>query len=376
MKIINTIVKIVMFIVTFGGYAYMGVRAGQVSSGYENEVLVILFLFVFIYVAALLHIILHEGGHLLAGLATGYTFVSFRIGSLTWVKGEDKKIHLKKMTIKGTGGQCLMCPPTGPVEECPYVWYHLSGGLMNVGLGLLCLLVYVFFLPENYISSVLVQLFGLLGILLGLNNLIPVKNAGIQNDGYNLLDLSKNMDAKRCINLVLQLNALLTVADTFADLPKDLLEEIKSIDFSRIDITNASIANAYIMKSSIYFAEKDYDKVYEIHKHIIETPGVLEIFKNEAKCECLIYEITHGADKEVIEERYDKKLQQYVKATAMQPSRQRLMYAYYHLYVRDEKKAKEAYEKLEKTLQTYPVKADALLELEAATAIKDNTEAV
>lgn len=372
MKIINTIAKTVMYIISFAGYAYMGMRTAQVSSGYDQELLLLLLMFAYMYISLLLHIILHEGGHLLAGLATGYTFVSFRIGSYTWVKGEDGRIHIKKMMLKGTGGQCLMCPPACPVEECPYMWYHLAGGLMNLGLGILCVCLYAFFLPENPITFALFEIFGLIGILLGLNNLIPIKSAGIQNDGRNVIDLTGNTDAKRCINLVLQLNALLTMADTYADIPKELTDEIKSTDFSSMDLTNASVANAYIIKANIYFAEKDYDTMYALLKHIIETPGILEIFKNEAKCECLIYEILHGADKAAIEERYDKKLQQYVKATAMQPSRQRLLYVYYHVYEKDEKKAEEAFAKLEKTLKTYPVKADARLEFEAAKAVRDD----
>ena len=41
-----------------------------------------------------LHIILHEGGHLVAGLASGYKFVSFRIGSVLWIKiqGDRKSV--------------------------------------------------------------------------------------------------------------------------------------------------------------------------------------------------------------------------------------------------------------------------------------------
>ena len=77
---------------------------------------------IYLFVAMLIHTILHESGHLIAGLLTGYEYVSFRIGSLVWIKGKDNKLHLKKMKIKGTAGQCLMSPPQVPTEECPYVW--------------------------------------------------------------------------------------------------------------------------------------------------------------------------------------------------------------------------------------------------------------
>ena len=57
-----------------------------------------------------LQIVVHEAGHLVFGLLTGYQYSSFRIGSFMWVK-LDGKIRLKRYSMSGTGGQCLMAPP-------------------------------------------------------------------------------------------------------------------------------------------------------------------------------------------------------------------------------------------------------------------------
>ena len=62
------------------------------------------------FVALYAQIILHEGGHLLCGLLTGYQFVSFRIGSWMWQK-ENGRIRLRRFSLAGTGGQCLLAPP-------------------------------------------------------------------------------------------------------------------------------------------------------------------------------------------------------------------------------------------------------------------------
>ena len=62
------------------------------------------------YIAILFHILVHESGHLLFGLLTGYRFLSFRIGSLMWMK-EDRHLKMKRLSITGTGGQCLLVPP-------------------------------------------------------------------------------------------------------------------------------------------------------------------------------------------------------------------------------------------------------------------------
>ncbi|MBQ7998568.1 MAG: hypothetical protein IJ296_04510, partial [Bacteroidales bacterium] len=47
---------------------------------------VVLFSIIGFLVTLVLHITAHEGGHLAAGLLTGYKFVSFRIFSITFIK--------------------------------------------------------------------------------------------------------------------------------------------------------------------------------------------------------------------------------------------------------------------------------------------------
>ena len=57
-----------------------------------------------------LNVALHEAGHLICGLRSGYRFVSYRLGSLMWMR-ENGRIVLKRFSLAGTGGQCLMAPP-------------------------------------------------------------------------------------------------------------------------------------------------------------------------------------------------------------------------------------------------------------------------
>ena len=60
--------------------------------------------------AFLLQLILHEAGHLLFGLATGYRFASFRVGNLIWIK-TDGGLRRGTYRLAGTAGQCLLFPP-------------------------------------------------------------------------------------------------------------------------------------------------------------------------------------------------------------------------------------------------------------------------
>ncbi|HHX55469.1 MAG TPA: hypothetical protein GX705_03890, partial [Clostridiales bacterium] len=75
-----------------------------------TELIFYLFLLMlFIFLTMIFHIIIHEMGHLIFGLISGYKFVSFRVGSLM-LKKEKGKYVLKKFNIVGTAGQCLMGP--------------------------------------------------------------------------------------------------------------------------------------------------------------------------------------------------------------------------------------------------------------------------
>ena len=71
---------------------------------------VVLFSIIGFLVTLVLHITAHEGGHLAAGLLTGYKFVSFRIFSITFIRSA-RGIVIKRFKIGGTGGQCLLSPP-------------------------------------------------------------------------------------------------------------------------------------------------------------------------------------------------------------------------------------------------------------------------
>ena len=59
-----------------------------------------------------LQAILHEGGHLVCGLLSGYRFLSFRVGSFTLLR-QNGRLVLRRFYLPGTGGQCLLEPQTG-----------------------------------------------------------------------------------------------------------------------------------------------------------------------------------------------------------------------------------------------------------------------
>ncbi|MCM1504914.1 MAG: hypothetical protein NC127_06940, partial [Muribaculum sp.] len=89
-------------------------------------------------VAVVILIPVHEAGHLVCGLLSGYKFVSFRIFNLTFIK-VNGKTKVKKFSVAGTGGQCLLTPPDLPLEQIPTIWYNAGGVLANISVLILVL---------------------------------------------------------------------------------------------------------------------------------------------------------------------------------------------------------------------------------------------
>ena len=60
--------------------------AGQSENGLFSEIIPLALMLIGIYAAMLIQLIIHEAGHLIFGLMTGYRFSSFRVANLMWVK--------------------------------------------------------------------------------------------------------------------------------------------------------------------------------------------------------------------------------------------------------------------------------------------------
>lgn len=128
--------------------------------------------------ALVFQLFVHELGHLLFGLLSGYRFVSFRFGP-------------RLLAQCGLVCRCVMEPPALDRDGAfPITLYSLGGIILNMLFGL-------FFLWLYFISGgvLLLALFalpaGILGLGLGLMGALPFKGS----DGYNALWLSDDAQA-------------------------------------------------------------------------------------------------------------------------------------------------------------------------------------
>ncbi|WP_300702435.1 site-2 protease family protein [Bacteroides sp.] len=302
---------------------------------------IILTSFASFFIALFLQIILHEGGHLVCGLATGYTFVSFRIGNLTLIR-KDGKFLFKRFSIAGTGGQCLLAPPHKPLNEIPTAWYNMGGVLFNF-LSATIALIPIFCISgmPSYVVTFLV-IFSLAGYFLALMNGIPLKIGGIGNDADNMRLLLKNTESKQALMTQLQVNALLQEGVRLKDMPAEWFQEEENTNYK--DALQVSIR---LMTASRYEDMGDMNKAYILFNDCMQHKDeLIGLFVKEVSCELLLIALMKGYTEQV-NILYTEDIKAYINQYKKVMSGKQVLLCALALYKEDDKaKAKEIYETL------------------------------
>lgn len=170
--------------------------------------------------ALLVQITLHEAGHLVCGLLSGYRFCSFRVGSLMWMREDGGRLRLRRLRIAGTGGQCLMSPPEMAEGRLPVTLYNLGGPLANLLTAALALA------PRGPaergpLLSVFLLFFAVIGLFLAAMNGIPLRLGGIDNDGRNALSLGRDPAALRAFWVQMRVAEAQARGHRLREMPED-----------------------------------------------------------------------------------------------------------------------------------------------------------
>ena len=327
------------------------------------ELFLILAIFIISYTV---QIILHESGHLIFGLLSGYEFTSFRIGSLTIIK-EDGKLAIKKFNLKGTAGQCIMFPKEDDYEKCSYVLYNLGGVLINAIVSALCFVIYTIASGNTNIDSILICMIGS-GIVIVITNGIPMKISGVVNDGYNVMSIINNKIMKYGFYIQLKVNGLMSRGMRVKDMPLKWFQIDEKSDFS-----NPLVTSIKCIEANYYHDKLEFDKAKECYEFLLNyNPKIIKLYEYEIKCELLFYEIIGERNEEKISKLYTDQLKSYIKASKSHISKMRLMYAYALIIEKDMQKANNILDKIEINKNKYPNKGETESELEIIKFVRDN----
>ena len=132
--------QVVFFFLCLAVGAFIGALLARSDKSAIQLLPALIELLIFIPTLIILQIIIHEAGHMLAALASGWEFLSFRIFKFT-ISRKDGKFHFSVFHIPGTAGQCLMMPPERPLSPSQLSFYNMGGVLLNLGTAVLALLL-------------------------------------------------------------------------------------------------------------------------------------------------------------------------------------------------------------------------------------------
>lgn len=307
-------------------------------------------LFVLYLISNLIHVILHEGGHLVFGLLTGYKFSSFRILNIMLVKTADG-MKLKRFSIPGTKGQCLMLPPDSDNGEMPYILYNMGGFIMNIIASFIGLII-IAFAPYVVVLSDFLMLFVFSGFIMAFSNAAPFMSTTICNDGQNLIMLSESDEAVRAFRINLEMAVLLIDGVSVKDMPQEWF-----VLPSDEAMKNNMVANMGCFLCDKLMAEHRFKEADELIYKMLNngsniTPRSAAMLVNERM---YIASVTDGRAS-VVDSMKPDELKRTFNEVKNDCSVLRSRYAYEVLCMHNEKKAEQIKKKFDAVIEKYPYK--------------------
>lgn len=304
-------------------------------------------------------IAIHEAGHLIFGLMTGYKFSSYRIFSLMLLKNENNKLRLKRFKIAGTGGQCLMIPPDMKDGKIPSTLYNFGGVIANAIIGVVFFILFLIFLNVKLLALVML-IFSITNITFAMTNGIPMSASGVDNDARNAIAIKENPAAMRAFWIQMKINENVSKGARLKDMP----EEWFALP-SEEQMQNSMIASLAVFAANRLVDQKRFDEAEELMAKIInEDNATIMFYKQMLTCDRIYIELIGECRSEVIENMLDTNQKYFMKAMKKFPSVIRTQYAYELLLKRDAETANIQMEQFESISKKYPHQSEIEAERE------------
>ncbi|MCQ2425844.1 MAG: hypothetical protein MJ070_06830 [Lachnospiraceae bacterium] len=303
-----------------------------------------LLVLILLWPVAALPTLLHEAGHLVFGLISGYRFVSFRVGSLTLVRGKGKLFFVRRK-LQGTGGQCLMSPPDR--AEHPVLLYMYGGVIFNFISFVIALVV--FLLTDIVTLRILLAFFGFVSLFSAIINGIPVKPFGIPNDGFNAKQLSRDPVVRRAVDLQLLINEAAENGITIDQMPKEWFDLPP-----KEALTDPQVIATLIYRGSYLGACGDNDGMADVFRYALSLPDLLPIHRLSVKAGLFNYIILYqNADPLQLSGTDFSELLHYIGMRG-NPDVSTAAYAYHALVRGDLDSAHDAWNDFDRVIRNYP----------------------
>lgn len=309
--------------------------------------------------AFILQVVLHETGHMVAGLLRGWSFISFTILGFVLTKKEGR-FHLSRFAIPGVGGQCLMMPPKDGDSNFGIAFYNAGGVLMNIAVVILssvALLLHCSTLPWGV--NILLGGLCLTGLFFAITNGIPACHGGIPNDGMNIRELKKDAFSTHVFLDVMSMLGKLQQGEWLDELKVDYLT-----DGVKVDYENPIHVMAVNFDISLAIARMDFEKAHAIFKQMRpEEDKIISIYRMEMLYEKVFLFLVSPRDGVDVGDLIDSDTLKYFEMqTIFRPTSLRVKYAFARLYEGDEEKAAIIYRQFQKTCESYHIPGEVMSE--------------
>ena len=320
------------------------------SSTVRDDVTALIVLFLGMYLSFLLQLVVHEVGHLIFGLLSGYRFTSFRIGSFMWIREEDK-LRVRRLSIAGTGGQCLMAPPEMVDGKLHVVLYNLGGCIMNFGIA-------VIFFVLSFVSAPLAAVFfsmaGVIGLAFAIINGIPLRLGVVDNDGYNAFSLKKNPEALRGFWVQMKANEMTAKGVRIKDMPEEWFA-LPSTE----QMKNSMIAPLGVFACNRLMDEHRFHEADSLIGKLLHTDcGIVGLHRGMLLCDRIYCELMGENRPEVLKKYLTKEQKKFMRSMKSFPAVIRTQYVYTVLAQNDLEEGERILSRFEKCAETYPYPSD------------------
>ena len=332
----------------FGGELSWWQLAGRLLEG--------VFLILFAFVA---QVVIHEAGHMVAGILRGWSFMSFMILGFV-VSRREGRFHWSRFAIPGVGGQCLMIPPKEGDTDFGIAFYNAGGVLLNLFVMLVSICLFaVGHASFPWAVNVLLVSLSCLGLLFALINGIPSSQSGIPNDGKNIVNLRRDSFSTHVFLATMQIMGKLQQGCSVDKVMDGYLTDGVEIDFS-----NPIHVMAANFDVSLAVARFDFDKAHSFFKKIdAESSKIVSIYRKEFLYEKVFLNLVDPRDGVDVGFLIDSDTLKYFEMqTLFRPTALRVKYAFARLYECDEAKAAIIYQQFQKACQKYHVQGEVLSE--------------
>ncbi|MBR6562524.1 MAG: M50 family metallopeptidase [Clostridia bacterium] len=319
--------------------------------------------FAFMVLAIFAQIAIHEAGHLVFGLATGYKFCSYRLFGFM-VQKSNGRLVFKRFKLAGTGGQCLLIPPALNGGRYKSVLYHLGGVIMNL-LSSAIFAILLCISGSYFVDSLCVMMI-VFGVLFALVNGIPMTTQNIDNDGKNAIYTSKSPKASTAMWIQLSINAMQADGKRLKDMPDEWFVFPDEADMNNGLIASlaAFCCNRLMDQGRLEECEREIERIISLDSAL---PG---IYKMLLRADLISLYLLLDRDFDKVSALFDKEQESFMKTMKDFPSIIRTQYIYARLGEHSDENSEKQLARFENIAKSYPFIGDIESEREIMSKCK------